>query len=436
MKKKLLVTLSGVLSIIMLAGCGNASSETAYATNGMKDASYNQLAGAAADGFFNSYDSYDYYDDYAAYDDYAYMETEATAEEYDWDNGMSDSSMYKDPSQPTDTADALSNRKLITTVDMNVETDAFDDLVALIESRTAALGGYIEHVSVDNRYDGSRHGNYIIRVPEKRLDEFTNAVSTESNVTNRERSVEDVTLAYVDMQSRKEVLRTEEKRLLEMLENAEDVETMIMVESRLSDVQSDIESMESQLRVFDNQISFSTIYLNVNEVKVFTVIEEETAWTRMVNGFKNSLVGLGRGLTNFGIGLVSSLPYLVFIAIIIFAIVMIIRAIVKSAKKKSAKKKEAMQYAYYQQQMAYNAAVQNQQVAQGNVQAAKQSQQVAQGNAQATMQNQQITQENAQENAQVAKQNQQTQNNEKAEAKQEIKDDKKEDKKENKKETK
>lgn len=325
--KKMLLFTTTTLILSLLSGCGSASnkSDMAFAT---AESYY-----AADDSYSVNTGSYSYYEDSFEYDDVA--EESAAIDNELTDNEVAD------------------NRKLITTINMSVETDNFDALTYNVEERVKALGGYIESSSVRNGYNNCRYSDYTIRIPENRLDEFTDSVSEQSNVLSRNRYVEDVTLSYVDLQSRKEVLRTEQQRLLEMLEAAEDIETMIIVESRLSEVQADLESMESQLRVFDNRINYSTIYLDINEVQIFTVVEEESAWTKMTKGFQNSLYDVGQGFVNFGIGLVISLPYLVVIGLIIFAIVMIIRAIIKSSIKKSERRKTARMMQMSQAQMIY-----------------------------------------------------------------------------------
>lgn len=105
--------------------------------------------------------------------------------------------------------------------------------------------------------------------------------------------------------------------LLELLEQAETIDDIITIESRLSDVRYQIESMESQLRTFDNQVSYSTVYLYIDEVKTYTQTEEQTRLQRMAGGFVNSLKGIGNGFLDFCVSFVIALPYLVVWAVII-----------------------------------------------------------------------------------------------------------------------
>ena len=175
--------------------------------------------------------------------------------------------------------EAQSQRKLIKTVEMDIETKEFDNVLSALESEVAALGGYIEN---SNTYNGSSYSSHretrwadmTVRIPEEELDSFLNTVSDISNVTRRSDNVEDVTLAYVDLESHRDALRTEQTRLLELLEQAETIEDIITIESRLSEVRYQLESMESQLRTYDNKIDYSTVYLNISEVEVFTPVSE------------------------------------------------------------------------------------------------------------------------------------------------------------------
>lgn len=233
-----------------------------------------------------------------------------------------------------------SQRKLIKTVDMDVQTEGYDTLIAGLEKQITELGGYIEYqYQYNGNYynnDALRNANLQIRIPSDRLDEFIDKVGEQSNVTNKEVRVEDVTLRYVDLESHKTALLTEQSRLLDLLEVAETVEDIITIEQRLSDVRYQLESMESQLRTLDNQIDYSTINLRIQEVRRVTPTEEKTVWDKIRNGFSGSIYNIGDGLVNFFIWFVVNIPYIVIWAVIIGAVFFIIRAIIKKKRRKNA----------------------------------------------------------------------------------------------------
>ncbi len=246
-----------------------------------------------------------------------------------------------------------SKRKLVTTVNIAAETENFEATLGNIESKVKELGGYIESSDVYNNsnysYSGARSASLKVRIPANKLDEFIDMVDGSNNIINKSVSVEDVTLTYVDMQSRKNSLKTEEKRLLEILESAETVEDIITIEDKLASVRYELESIESQLRSYDNMVDYSTVYLSVDEVKTYTPVEKESILTRIERGFKDNLENVKEGLEDFIVVFVSSLPQLFVLAIVVFIIVLIIKAIVKNTRKRRAKRMEKMQSAYMAQ---------------------------------------------------------------------------------------
>lgn len=239
------------------------------------------------------------------------------------------------------------SRKLIKNVNLSVETETFEELLATITEKTESFSGYIEEsytYNGSNYYGrGTRNASMTIRIPAQHLDAFLSSVSEVSNVISRNDSVSDVTLQYVDMESHKKALTAEQDRLLELLEQAESVEDIITIESRLSDVRYQIESMESQLRTLQNQVSYSTVYLDIQEVEKLTPVEEQTRGEMIREGFVDSLYGVGNGLLDFGTAVIIDLPYLVVWAAVILLVILIIRLLRKHRKNKKQKKMQEKQ---------------------------------------------------------------------------------------------
>ena len=233
-----------------------------------------------------------------------------------------------------------SQDKIIRRVNLEVETQDFDNLINTIDTQINQLGGYVENSNISGKkYDYSddmRYGNIIARVPKDRLDEFVNTINDIANVVNKEESTENVTLQYVDTQSHKEALEIEQERLLALLEKVETLEDIITLESRLSSVRYELQSYESQLRTYDNLVEYSTVTLSIQEVERMTVVIEQnkTVWNRIRSGFSNSLYDIGEGLKNFFVCFIVNLPYLIIWSFIITLGVLIIR---KYYKKKTLK---------------------------------------------------------------------------------------------------
>lgn len=243
----------------------------------------------------------------------------------------------------TDSTVLPEGRKWIITVNMSAETEDLDALMEALNGKISGLGGYVED---QDSYNGSmyssrryRSASLTVRIPAQRVDEFTEEMSGIANVVSTNLSREDITLSYVATESRVKALQTEEARLLELMEQAETMADLLEIESRLTDVRYELENRASQLRLYDNQVDYATIYLSIDEVQEYTPVEEPTVWERISGGFVSSIKGVGNGLLDLLVWVLAKSPYLVILGGVTVGVVVL----VKKRKARKAEKKAAKQ---------------------------------------------------------------------------------------------
>ncbi len=225
------------------------------------------------------------------------------------------------------------NRKLIQTVRMSVEVQKLDEAITNMENRITEHGGYIQTSDIYKGSSRSRSASMTVRIPADRLSAFLETVSTISNVISSSKSVEDVTLSYVATESRLKALETEQARLLELLARAETMDDLLTIESRLTDVRTELEQVNSTLRVYDNQVDYATVHLSINEVAEYTEVPQ-TVGERISSGFVSTVKGLWNGLVELFIFLVVASPYWIILAVVVVVMILVVR------KKKTGKNKE------------------------------------------------------------------------------------------------
>lgn len=295
MKKLLALTLTLLLVAAMLFGCGAKSNDAAEA------------------GSANRYESDEIYDKEIS-------------------GSTTDSSA----------APQQTNQKLVRKVWLNAETEDLDALLATVDSRITELSGYVENREV---YNGSnyasrryRTASLTIRIPADKLDEFVGQVTENSNIVSQNETTENITLSYADTESRQKALEVEQTRLLELLAKAESMEDILKIEERLTQVRTELEEVTSRLRVYDNMVDYGTIYLEINEVREYTVVEEpETVWERIGTGFMESLEILGNFFVELFVFLIVALPFLVPIGLVITALILLRK---RAKRKKNPQPKE------------------------------------------------------------------------------------------------
>lgn len=253
-------------------------------------------------------------------------EVAASTEEAAQENAVTDTSGIETP--------VNTNQKLIKTVTLNMETREFDTLLSGIQSQVSEIGGYTEssYINGNSYYEsGNRTASLALRIPVDKLDSFVTTVSGLGNVTSKNESVEDITLQYVDTESHKKTLETEQERLLTLMEQAENVEDIITIETRLSEIRYELQNYKSTLRTYDNQVSYSTVNINLYEVERESSPEKQSFTGEIKSRLADNFYQIGQGLRSLCIWLVASLPYFVLLAAAVFLIIRFVR---KIAKKK------------------------------------------------------------------------------------------------------
>lgn len=236
--------------------------------------------------------------------------------------------------------DIRANRKIIENIALSVQTKTFDALLESITQQIELLGGYVESSNISGREIDSyrnRSADMKIRIPVEQSETFSNYISENSVVVNRSVTTEDITLTYVDVESRISALEKEKASLERLLERAETVDEIISVQSKLTEVIYTLESYQSQLRTYDNLIDYCTIDLYIYEVERTVVVEEQTVWQEIGTNLETNFSAMWNGIVDIFVFAVSSLPFLlpfVVIAVIVIVIVVVQR---RSAKKKALK---------------------------------------------------------------------------------------------------
>ncbi len=337
MKKRICaICLSALLLSALLAGCGaESAADTAVKFNGAT-MSGNSFTGGGAP--MAPSEEMDYYVDADMKAEYDYAYSESTS-----DSGASSGSLTG--GQNGDRAETFD--KIIYSGSASVETIEFEDTVDRVYALVDRYGGFLESAYVTGKdyqaqyygYNSYRTADFIIRVPREVFSSLTGSLEELGSVTYSSVRAQNITSAYFDTQSRLDTYRTEESRLLAMLEKADTVEDMLNIESRLSDVRYHIESLTTTLTNWDSKISYSTLELNIREVRELT---EETPIARTFGedipaGVRDSVDWLVDAFKDLVIFVASAIPVLILPAAVVVVLICLIRA---KKRKKAAKAKQ------------------------------------------------------------------------------------------------
>ena len=291
--KKRTGILALALAALLAAGCGGADKSSAAMSASVNEAAMDTAAA-----------------DYGGYEE-------------SYDDAVTDTSGIETP--------VNNGQKLIKTVDLTMETREFDTLLTNIQEKVTELGGYTENSNISgNSYygRGNRYAWLRLRIPVEKLDSFVTTVSELGNVTNKNESVDDITLQYVDTESHKKALETEQDRLLTLMEQAENIDDIIQIESRLSKIRYELQNYESTLRTYDNQVNYSTVTIDINEVDRESSPVKQSFGSELKTRLTDNLYHLGQSLRAFAIWFLASLPYFVILAAVAFIVIKVVRKLI------------------------------------------------------------------------------------------------------------
>lgn len=237
---------------------------------------------------------------------------------------------------------AIDPEKIIYSASATVETTEFDQTLERLQVMIDQIGGFIESSSVSGNnyysssrgYGSNRSASYTLRVPSQRFQELMNGLSTLGNVPYSNTYSENITARYYDVQSRLNAYRTQEERLLEMMEQAETVTDLITIEDRLTELRYEIESLQSSLNNWDRQVSYSTVSLSINEVTVYTPEAKMSYAQQLGLAIRSGLQGTADFFSGLLLWLLEALPALIVLAVIVFVIVLIVKKSVKKSREK------------------------------------------------------------------------------------------------------
>lgn len=190
-------------------------------------------------------------------------------------------------------------------VSLGLKSENFDADFNFIKNTVTDCGGFFEKSHM-NTAQAARQGkdknltytyrlfNATIRVPAENYEYVKNILDGTGVLYSSTEKTQEVSAEYFNTQSRLDTYKAEKARLLEIIEQESDMRRVITYESRLNEVSTQIDIYESQLRRMREQVSYSTITLDIRELppdSAEKAPEEPAFWERLSETFKGSAEG-------------------------------------------------------------------------------------------------------------------------------------------------
>ncbi len=186
----------------------------------------------------------------------------------------------------------------------------------------------------------NQYGAYLtLRIPSPHFDSIMSRLEDLGKSTNVQTGLSDVTMQYVDLESRLKNQQAQEARLVEILAMAETVEEVLQVEQELFRVRGEIESMTAQFNQLSDQITYSTIEVSLREETIPTEVISPGAFDNFGEKVKQAFVGSINFVLNaisfIVIALITLIPVLLIIGLFVLFMIWLVRKISKRNRAKA-----------------------------------------------------------------------------------------------------
>jgi hypothetical protein len=162
---------------------------------------------------------------------------------------------------------------------LSVPRRGFQGAVDRARTLATSFGGFVVgSTAAQGRDRRLVEGTLVLRVPERSYARAIRELSQLGRVEAREESGQDVSQEFVDLEARGRHLEAVERQLLGLLGEADTVAEALAVQSKLNQVQLDLEQARGRLQYLSDQVAFATISLSIHERRVEPEDDGEAAW--------------------------------------------------------------------------------------------------------------------------------------------------------------
>jgi len=239
----------------------------------------------------------------------------------------------------------VQERLVIQNADLSIVVVDPQVKMTAISAMAKELGGFVVSSNMYQSYlangEPVPEGSIVIRVPAEKLDSALNQIKADAvEVRNENRSGQDVTQDYIDLNSQLKSMQAAADQLTRIMQSAEKTEDVLNVFTQLQSYNQQIEVLKGQIQYYEQASALSAISI--------TLIAEETIQPIEIGGWKpqgvardaiQSLIRFWQGFVDFMINFfLLALPVIITIFIPFYLLFLLLRAIVRRIRHKKTPK--------------------------------------------------------------------------------------------------
>lgn len=212
-------------------------------------------------------------------------------------------------------------QRIVKTGEITLEVESVANGLSRVRAMAIELGGYVGGSQAGTLDDSA---TLTLRIPATRFDDaLARLHEIGSKVLSESTREEDVTSAIVDLEARLKNLESSEAQYRLLMAKATKIEDILAVQSRLDDVQGQIEQLSAQLKALGNQADLSTLTVTL-QPHAQPIQAASSTWDPgdTASAAVGALLQVGQALVTAGIWIgIVGLPLVAAMAILLLVLV-------------------------------------------------------------------------------------------------------------------
>jgi len=209
------------------------------------------------------------------------------------------------------------------TVTVDDPTAATDQAVTIVDQLNGRIDSRTLQAGTDNQRPSAQ---LTVRIPSDSVDKAVDELGALGTVEQVSLSANDVTLQVRDLDAQIKALQASVDRLLALVGQAATTADLVQLETAISDRQSQLDSLTSQKQYLADQISYSTITLDLQQKGVLPTNVPGDFWSGLATGWASLTAALSGFVVVIGVLIPWLLPLAVIAAIVVLVVVLSRRA--------------------------------------------------------------------------------------------------------------
>jgi polyhydroxyalkanoate synthesis regulator phasin len=213
-------------------------------------------------------------------------------------------------------------RKIVYDAQVDLIVESVDPISKKVGSFVQEARGYVAEQTVTGSPGSQRSMRWRLRIPVEQFDSVVDSIVSLGELERNNRTSQDVTEQYYDIEARIKNKKLEEQTLNKILqERTGKLEDVLKIEVELSRVRGEIEQLEGKIRVLENLSSLATLTLNIRERDKYAppapvVADFQTQIARTWSDSLLDLENLGKSFTLWTVSWAIWVPFLLVAALL------------------------------------------------------------------------------------------------------------------------